>query len=220
MNPALLLGGAGATVIFTCVLLVAEARHSIKGIWFAKPLAAAGFIACAIGFGALNSDYGRLILAGLCLSWLGDVLLISGGRGRAFLVGIVSFALAHCAYALAFTRLTPDLQISGLALAAMLVLSALFMRWVWPYLQGPFRWAVLGYVLIIAVMVALGAGASMTTASLAFVAGAFLFALSDVFVARDRFVQPDFGNRRWGLPLYFLAQLILAASVASPAVMP
>jgi hypothetical protein len=49
-------------------------------------------------------------------------------------------------------------------------------------------------------------------------AGAVLFALSDVFVARDRFVHSGFANRQWGLPLYFLAQLILAASVAAPGI--
>jgi len=44
--------------------------------------------------------------------------------------------------------------------------------------------------------------------------GAAMFALSDVSVARDRFVAKAFVNRAWGLPLYFAAQLILASTVA------
>jgi uncharacterized membrane protein YhhN len=40
---------------------------------------------------------------------------------------------------------------------------------------------------------------------------AVAFALS---VARDRFVVPGFVNRAWGLPLYYAAQLVLAATVA------
>jgi hypothetical protein len=36
---------------------------------------------------------------------------------------------------------------------------------------------------------------------------------SDVAVARDRFVAPSVGNRLWGLPLYFVAQLLLAWTV-------
>jgi hypothetical protein len=39
--------------------------------------------------------------------------------------------------------------------------------------------------------------------------------LSDLSVARDRFVAPGFVNRAWGLPTYFAAQLLLAASVAA-----
>ena len=41
---------------------------------------------------------------------------------------------------------------------------------------------------------------------------AVAFYLSDVSVARDRFVAPGFGNRIWGLPLYYAAQLLFALS--------
>jgi hypothetical protein len=39
--------------------------------------------------------------------------------------------------------------------------------------------------------------------------------VSDLFVARDRFVQPGFVNRLLGLPLYYAAQAMLAISTAS-----
>jgi hypothetical protein len=41
-----------------------------------------------------------------------------------------------------------------------------------------------------------------------------MFALSDISVARDRFVSKAFANRAWGLPMYFAAQLILASTVS------
>jgi hypothetical protein len=41
---------------------------------------------------------------------------------------------------------------------------------------------------------------------------AVAFYISDVSVARDRFVAPGFGNRIWGLPLYYAAQLLFALS--------
>jgi uncharacterized membrane protein YhhN len=44
-------------------------------------------------------------------------------------------------------------------------------------------------------------------------AGALLFAASDLAVARDRFVRPALRNKLWGLPAYFAAQLLLAASL-------
>jgi uncharacterized membrane protein YhhN len=216
MNPALLLGGVGTTIVFTMVLLVFEARESKPGIWLSKPVAATGFILCAIGFGALDSRYGQVILAGLCLSWLGDVLLIAGGRGRSFLAGIVSFFLAHCAYGWAFIGLLPDAKSCGIAALPVVVLLGLFLRWLWPHLEGAFRWAVLAYVIVIGIMVILSAGAAVSTNTPALFAGAALFAISDVFVARQRFVHSSYSNRQWGLPLYFLAQLIIAASVAAP----
>jgi hypothetical protein len=44
-------------------------------------------------------------------------------------------------------------------------------------------------------------------------AGALLFYLSDLLVARDRFVRPGIVNRVVGLPLYYAAQLLLASAV-------
>ena len=42
--------------------------------------------------------------------------------------------------------------------------------------------------------------------------GALAFTASDVAVARDRFVKNGFQNRAWGLPLYYGAQLLIAAT--------
>ena len=38
--------------------------------------------------------------------------------------------------------------------------------------------------------------------------------LSDLAVARQQFVQPSRWNGLWGTPLYFLSQMVLAASIA------
>ena len=43
--------------------------------------------------------------------------------------------------------------------------------------------------------------------------GAIGFYLSDLSVARDRFVVSAFVNRLWGLPLYYAAQVALGWSV-------
>ncbi len=42
-----------------------------------------------------------------------------------------------------------------------------------------------------------------------------LFYLSDLFVARERFVTSAFVNRLVGLPLYYGGQVLLALSVAT-----
>jgi hypothetical protein len=45
--------------------------------------------------------------------------------------------------------------------------------------------------------------------------GAVAFAVSDLSVARERFVHKSFTNLVWGLPLYYAAQQTLAASTWS-----
>lgn len=63
-------------------------------------------------------------------------------------------------------------------------------------------------------MLALAAGATAASGDWHIAAGALAFYLSDLSVARDRFVQPAFVNGLWGLPLYFAGQMLLARSVA------
>ncbi|NOQ82576.1 MAG: hypothetical protein GQ551_01115, partial [Myxococcales bacterium] len=45
-----------------------------------KPLASLGFIVAAIGFGALDSRYGNIVLAGLVLGAIGDVCLLGQAK--------------------------------------------------------------------------------------------------------------------------------------------
>ena len=44
-------------------------------------------------------------------------------------------------------------------------------------------------------------------------AGAALFFVSDLAVARDKFVGASFLNRAWGLPAYYAGQLLIAWSL-------
>jgi uncharacterized membrane protein YhhN len=77
---------------------------------------------------------------------------------------------------------------------------------------------VIFYILVISGMVA-GAGSLMAADELklsgrwlVFV-GALNFYLSDVFVARQRFLKTEFVNRLIGLPLYYSGQFLLAFSI-------
>ena len=62
-------------------------------------------------------------------------------------------------------------------------------------------------------MVVTALGNAAARGEVAVAAGALMFAVSDVSVARDRFVAPGFANAAWGLPLYYAAQLVLASTV-------
>ena len=90
--------------------------------------------------------------------------------------------------------------------------ATLLLRWLNPHL-GDMQKPVWAYVAVISLMTALAGGAAMGNAPWPVPVGAVLFYLSDVFVARDRFVTPSPLNERIGLPLYYAAQLALAFSI-------
>jgi uncharacterized membrane protein YhhN len=130
---------------------------------------------------------------------------------RTFLVGLGCFLLGHVAFAIAFVvrGIAPLPALAALGVAG--VGTLLVLRWLYPRLTPDFRVPVIGYVVVITAMVALAVGTHARAPAPALVAGAVLFAASDVSVARDQFVERAFVNRAWGLPLYFLAVLLLAS---------
>lgn len=200
-------------VLATLGLLWAEVRQARRARAAFKTIASTAFIAVALAADATATPYGRLILAALALSWLGDVLLLAQ-RSAVFLAGLGAFLLAHMAYAVAFAAgpLHHGALLGGAAL--MIAVGAMVLRAFWPRLKPLYRMAVPAYVVAIGVMctLAIGAGAGSSTWWLP--VAALAFAASDISVARDRFIGHAFANKAWGLPLYYAAQLVLAASVA------
>ncbi len=169
-----------------------------------KVAASAGFIALALALRP-DSPFGRWILAGLCLSAAGDVLLLASSR-RGFLAGLAAFLLAHLAYAAAFW---PAASPSPWIAAAIALASAAVLRWLWPHL-GSMRLPVVAYCAVIGVMLWLALGVGSPGIRL----GGLLFWLSDLFVARDRFVRAGPANRLAGLPLYYAGQYLIALAIA------
>ena len=205
------------SIVFTwaalAVLMFCEKRDLRTGIWTAKPLASVGFLVTAISAGATESLYGRLVLLALGLCWLGDVLLISTTQAG-FLAGLFSFVAGHLAYMAAFTTAgVHPYALLGLCVG-LCVPAAVVHRWLRPHLPDYMVWPTRAYIAVITCMVA-AAGAAWATQPYAWRApvGAVLFYLSDLCVARHRFVTPQWRNKLFGLPLYYVAQLLLACSV-------
>ncbi len=205
-----------STFLATAVaaLLWAELKSSRLGVWLIKPVASTLFVITALLAGALDSFYGRLILLGLLLSWLGDVLLIPK-RQLFFIAGLGSFLLAHVAFSGAFLLQPLEVLPLTLAATATVVAGVIILRWLWPHLTHNFRPTIVSYLAAISLMVVLAAG-TMAAVGPQLLIGAVMFAVSDIFVARDRFVSPAVANRLWGLPLYYGAQLIFALSTQNP----
>jgi uncharacterized membrane protein YhhN len=195
-------------------LLWAEYTRSHRGVWLAKPLASVAFVWAAVAAGALGSGYGQLVLLALVLCLLGDVLLIPLDRPAVFRAGVFAFLAGHVAYSAAF--LARPLGVAGLVAggALMAVVLVAVLRWLGPSLPPDMRTPVRIYMVVIGLMTALACGVSAGGGPWAVAVGALAFAASDVSVARDRFVRPEFVNRAWGLPLYYAAQLLLATTPA------
>ena len=205
-----------STFLATAVgaLLLAELKSSRLGVWLIKPVASTLFVITALLAGALASSYGRLILLGLLLSWLGDVFLISK-RQLFFIVGLGSFLLAHVAFSGAFLLHSLEVLPMTFAATGTVVVAIIILRWLWPHLLHNFRPAVVSYLAAISLMVVLASG-TMAAVGPQLLIGAVMFAVSDIFVARERFFSPSVANRLWGLPLYYAAQLIFALSTQDP----
>lgn len=166
-----------------------------------------------------------VVVAALALSALGDIALSRDGD-RAFLAGLVAFALAHLAYVLHFSGLLNGQGVSQLLdvpvlPAVFLILFGLSTEvWLKPY-AGALRGPVRVYVLLITLM---GLTAlSLPETRLLAVMGAFLFIASDTLLAIQLFRMP--ATSRWQTPvsvvlwmLYIDAQcaILLGAGFARP----
>lgn len=194
------------------VLLALDHLESQPGRVIAKLTSSTCFVLIAVSLGAYHSTYGRFVLAALALGWVGDALLLSVAPA-AFMGGLAAFLFSHVMFAAAFASGPLSISAMGIAAAAALSVGAIVLRWLLPHVPREFKIPVLAYVVVILAMCVAAAGHAVAYRHWAVLAGAILFAASDIAVARERFVQASPVNRLWGWPVYFLAQVILAWTV-------
>lgn len=198
----------GLCLLATAVLVAAEwARHDPTR-FVSKPLASVCFVAAAIVGGALTTSAGQAVVVALILSAAGDVFLLSHQK-RWFVAGLGAFLLAHVGYVVAFVLL--GLAPLGLLSAVPVALIAWAVwRWLAPKV-GSLRKPVLAYIVVISTMVVCAIAAALadpSPARVGLLVAAQLFYLSDLCVARDRFIAPGPLNKTVGLPLYYGAQVL------------
>ena len=104
--------------------------------------------------------------------------------------------------------------------AAVFVNAAIVFRWLQPHLEPKMKGPVTAYIVVISLMLTvavslLGENAMPLRLQIMVPAGALAFYISDLFVARNRFINRAFLNRLFGLPLYYTGQFLLAFSVSS-----
>ncbi|MEW6531535.1 MAG: lysoplasmalogenase [Thermodesulfobacteriota bacterium] len=204
-----------ALVLLIGLLIEEKKQSGNRVLWFKTPLSCLFVLTALVQPHPLPAYY-LWVLVGLVLGLVGDVCLALPGD-RAFRAGLVAFLAGHLLYIVAFAGLTViELWLSPVSLVIVAASVAVFL-WLRPRL-GPMVGPVGVYVIVISVML-IAAWAAYCNPAIhplggsAIFLGALLFYLSDLFVARDRFVRRQFLNRLLGLPLYYAGQFLIAFSV-------
>jgi uncharacterized membrane protein YhhN len=162
------------------------------------------------------SAYYYILLCGLIFCLAGDVFLALP-QDRAFLMGLVSFLLGHVFYVIGFFYVADLSRWTWIGCLVGITVSGSVFLWLRPHL-GSMLIPVMAYIIVITVMVigawtVLGDDGMSYAGRLLVFTGAVSFYLSDLFVARDRFLKSEFVNRLIGLPMYYCGQFLLAFSV-------
>ena len=208
-----LVGPIALACIAVPALVASDFRQFRAGRFLFKPLAALAFIWLALVLGATQSVYGQWLLAGLLCCLLGDLLLMPDHSGS-FLAGLFAFLTGHLLYVVAFAQLGDAWQIMLLIGVPALLLLVLAARWLLPHVPQPMRIPVSSYIVVITGMLLAAGLTGDQPAGVLVITGAWGFALSDLAVARQRFVAPARVNGLWGTPLYFGSQMLIAGSLA------
>ena len=199
-------------------LLFFEKNGNQKGKLPTKTILSCLFIFTALAQSHPNPGYFYILLIGLIFCLGGDVFLALP-RERMFLFGLVSFLLGHVFYAGCFFYVADLSHWTWIGAGIGLVAGGGVFCWL-RRLLGPMLIPVMLYIVVITVML-IGAWTMLWDAGVKFIgrllvfSGAVSFYISDLFVARDRFLKREFRNRLLGLPLYYFAQFLLAFSIGA-----
>ncbi|EFK05708.1 YhhN-like protein [delta proteobacterium NaphS2] len=208
------------TVVLACilmpVLLCVESKEIPKKILPVKTAISLLFVLTALIQPRPVPAYFLWLLPGLICCLGGDVFLALPQK-KMFFFGLISFLAGHLFYIICFYYTSPP---SGLVLLVALPV-AVAGSWIFLRLTrhlGDMMIPVFIYIIVITIMIC-GAFSILLKPELALpgrllaLSGALSFYVSDLFVARDRFVKKGPVNRILGLPLYFGGQFLLAFSI-------
>lgn len=205
--------GASAVCAATFLAYLADSR--LPGASFAM-MFKIGSIGLLVVSAALASSRESLLIAALGTSAVGDFFLGVRRLGsltpeKLFLLGLVSFLIAHLFYVTLFAKATTGAVRRARKMACVLVVTvaAASLVVLWPDL-GPMRIPVLAYSLVLTAM-ALSAQWSRYPGLVA--VGALLFVASDTMLAMSIFGHPFAGSRVLVWVTYYLAQAMIAVGV-------
>jgi uncharacterized membrane protein YhhN len=161
---------------------------------------------------------------GILFSLAGDVLLMIS-LDRMFIFGLIAFLLAHIAYLVGFQNELMTVTAWSVLLIVILSVSAVrVMRRIVSAIQANGQVRMVAPVILYSTVITLMLYAAMTTisnpewttnASFLVSVGAFLFYISDLILAWNKFVSPIKNGRMLNIAAYHLGQIGLIAGVVS-----
>ena len=160
---------------------------------------------------------------GLACSLAGDVFLML--PREQFILGLVSFLLAHLAYLVGFNSSLPPIHLASLILLLLIALagSAIYRRiasGLQASGQAALKLPVLAYSIVISLMlfsalVTLVRPEWSALNALLASAGALLFYTSDTILAWNKFVAPVRHGPMWVIMTYHLGQMLIVLGAAA-----
>jgi uncharacterized membrane protein YhhN len=190
--------------VVVCVIELAASHFVNTHISFPSQKAGSiGFVLVGVACGGLMSWYGRFVMLGLVCCLAGDYL----GVGRMFVASLTAFLLGHLAYIGAFASRGISVRRVLMVSPFIAVVVAAIAFWLFPHVPGKERIPVIAYVCVISSMLLTALGASEGRAGKLIAASAILFFISDIFVARWKYVSTESTNALFCYPLYYAACL-------------
>jgi uncharacterized membrane protein YhhN len=210
----------GLIIILAIVLLVGLLYYEMKkvrlSLFMTKSTLSLLFVITALLQPHPVPAFFYTLFVGLIFCLIGDVCLALPQK-KAFMAGLAAFLVGHIFYIFSFSSLIQIDQWTSAGFFILFGLSALIFLWLRPHLKSMLI-PVLLYILVITVMASGAWAVFLRTPFHVFgrtsiLAGSLFFYVSDIFVARDKFIKEEYRNRLFGLPLYYAGQFLLAFSI-------
>ncbi len=208
-------------ILFAALESLALWKYWLKLEYIAKPAVMITlfiWLFTSVGLNNVSLWFGL----GIIFSLTGDVLLMLS-LDRFFLFGLVAFLLAHLAYVIGFNIPLPEFSLWGIVFAVMVSLGgARIIRRILDALaskgQARMRMPIIVYSTVISIMLLSAMIKLMditwdANAALLVSGGAFLFYISDIILAWNKFVTPIQHGRIYNIAAYHLGQIMLIAGV-------
>lgn len=162
----------------------------------------------------------KTLLFALFFSWVGDVLLMFANQHALFFIlGLISFLIAHLAYIILFQRQNKINENNNYLwfIPFVIIYLVTILRILWPFLNE-MKIPVLVYAIVISLMLLMSIKAYFQwekPSNLWVLIGALLFVISDSILAINKFHSPVLMSSFWIMSTYLGAQFCIMTSLTN-----